>query len=71
MTNTIRELMKVRENIVDNINDCQTDAGLMKPGKDSVFRMMKKELDAFDTVIEFMSDVENEKKWRMRRISVL
>ena len=62
MTNTIRELMKVRENIVDSINDCQTESGLMKPGKDSVFRMMRKELDAFDMVIEFMVDMAREKE---------
>ena len=58
MTNTIRELMKVREKIVDSINDCQTEAGLMKPGKDFIFRLMRKELDAFDTVIDFMLDFE-------------
>lgn len=62
MTNTIRELMKVREKIVDSINDCQTESGLMKPGKDSIFRLMRKELDAFDTVIDFMVDMENEQK---------
>jgi hypothetical protein len=62
MTNTIRELMKVREKIVDSINDCQTEEGLMKPGKDSIFRLMRKELDAFDTVIDFMVDMENEQK---------
>ena len=58
MTNTIRELMKVREKIVESINDCQTESGLMKPGKDSIFRLMKRELDAFDVVIEFMRDME-------------
>lgn len=62
MTNTIRELMKVREKIVESINDCQTDSGLMKPGKDSIFRLMRKELDAFDMVIEFLEDMENEQK---------
>lgn len=61
MTSTIRELMKVREKIVDSINDCQTEAGLMKPGKDSIFRLMRKELNAFDTVIDFMVDMENER----------
>ena len=62
MTNTIRELMKVREKIVDSINDCQTESGLMKPGRDIIFRQMRKELDAFDMVIEFMVDIENEQK---------